>query len=237
MNRSEYFDEIMKIYPYNFLNHKEWVKSQYIKKKLNTKLVLNSKYKNNKEILESILYRYPIYYGNPTNMYNKDQVKKILNIDLDNMPDINHNIRYAITGKSIVMNNLMDIFVIHIWGINLESRYTYDFAKYISNDKLLRGIYSNSIKELIELILESALIYDTKNISKIHIKLPLIGLGQFIKTLYSEDDKEFARKCFYESLGKYLRKSKYNKIYIHLCIYDKRLINYRSFTEWDSTVG
>jgi len=232
--REQLFDKLMSIYNYGYLKHPSYVKqillTQWDLINNRTKLVIkNQLIIDSDKVLESLMLRYPVYFGEPmTNYYNSMKVKDCLNYNCTNLPT--HHLKYAIVGPVFTSKSIQKFNVIHVWGINLESRNTNDYPIYVNNNNLNVGLYNNAIKDLFDLIYQSAL-STTKNNQLIHIRIPLIGLGAYLNSCPSTD-KNLALSIFLNTLVSQL---KYSNIKVYLCIYDTFITNDLIFKQWYNT--
>ena len=164
------------------------------------KLFIYNYNKNNYNIedtINSLIYRYPVYMGkNTIKDYYPNRLKETLNYSIRDIRkiNINKNIRYGILGKTY-KNPTKNIdkkhrifWSYHIWGINLESTNTYDYFEFIN--KSTNKILNDKIKEyyliynnLFNSILSVALYIHNKTNKIVSIKMPLIGMGYYLKTI------------------------------------------------------
>ena len=160
-------------------------------------------------ILSAIKHRIPVYFGTErTDLFSWAKTTNIMKYSksdiMDNFRDIS-NTRYAIGGpvKYIGDTNVRNLrsnttyektmHILHIWGVNLESRTTPDFLmmknNFLNNDF---EIYYERQLELFNTIITASIDMAHKNNRpNVTIQAPLIGAGCYLKALNSIQK----RKC------------------------------------------
>jgi hypothetical protein len=151
------------------------------------------------QIKISLVTRYPSYYGeDKPELYHPKTVKAVLGYkpsDLEICPEL----RYAVAGPAWMRND-QKLWIVHVWGVNLEDEFTADYARYINADtgRLKRKIYRTTVRRMVTMMLEGALASEYPG--EIIVNVPLIGLGAYLTALNNPKDQAFARKVFFLEL-------------------------------------
>lgn len=181
----------------------------------------------NKAIRDAMWCRYPVYFGHPVDhMYKDKLVKKYLGYVPGNR-EIDGQIRYTICGLAFTDRRKL-IGVVHPWGINLESIDTSDYKHYLSTDGKLRvDKYKKTLHKMFLSIIHGALrlLENIPNKNKVHLRLPLIGLGAFMTTL-NYKQKQAARRAFKAALDSALDTYAEEQIDVYLLDYDNTIRNF-----------
>lgn len=91
----------------------------------------------NEEVQRSLVGRVPIHFGkDTTHLYSAPKYQRTIMNDskLPPLPASGPHPRYAVCGPSW-MRNMQKIWVVHLWGINLESDKTTDYTRFMSLPK------------------------------------------------------------------------------------------------------
>lgn len=226
------FRDIMKIYQHRvFVDDSQlfyWYNSQMEQIDQSTFIICQeSDFHRSKILLENLIFRVPIYYGNPVNVFNSINVKKTLGYDplKDTPRDL---CRFVIVGTTpmIYRNGVPGtIDVIHAFGINLESTETDDYHLFMNNDHLNIKKYRQTLYLILKMIITAAnkihnrqrLLGDTR---LINVRLPMIGLGAFLSTVSSKEYEEVIQ-AFGETLSEVVANNNNKEIQFTICIYDK----------------
>ena len=198
-DRHLFFDDVMSIYGYNFFSdhkHYDFVKQFYVKHgdKNNTLLIIN-KHDSVSEIKKSLVYRYSVFFGR--NQGNVEKIKNILGYNPSlKSKQVDTSIRYAIVGKVKTMN-YKEMYVIHTWGINFETKETDDYKRFTHKGRLNETLYAKGIRNMFRLIIKGALATCK---DKINLRIPLIGMGEYLNSLSSKDAGR-AKHIYYEQIS------------------------------------
>jgi hypothetical protein len=88
--------------------------------------------------------------------------------------------------------------VAHTWGVNLETRDTYDYRTYVDDDGKLRAAqYARTLLQTFESIIHGCMESHTR--TRTLIRMPKLGLGCYIQTL-EESDRQHAHRMFMDCL-------------------------------------
>jgi hypothetical protein len=241
-------EDVMPIYKFNFFHdklHYEFVKDMRHLQITNTPrnidlpqiYVPKTQRGTTKQLQNAIKYRVPVYYGTDrTDMFHWSKVSQLIGYTRNNISDDDRVIsktRYAIGGpvkylqglSGIVNDNserysVKTIHILHIWGVNLESRTTPDYLS-LKND-LLANSYQSYYDRQIEIfntIVKSSLhMAIINNKTGVNIQFPFIGAGCYLKAL-SNNQKN---KCINEIINAIMiTVSKMPKnVKMHLCIFN-----------------
>ena len=245
------FNQVLDIYRYSFFQepiHREFVREQYHTNFENvcgsTHLILPPHLGNSKkltatqinEITHSLLYRYPVYFGQPkTDYFNWKQIQHTIGYgktEADSLPDPVLNHRYAILGKVSVMSCEQPLvesrrateegpntWICHLWGVNLESTGTVDYQQLVANTELLdQRQYLDRQRDIFHLIVKSALVAKQQDHSDgVDIRIPMIGMGAFLSALPSHD-RIICQKIWLTALAEILRQLP-NQVHLNVCLY------------------
>lgn len=220
--------ELLKIYtyhPFESIQLENFVKKVWSKKsqEIHEEMIFvgNAKLMSS---LPSLLCRYPVYYGRPmTSMYSERKLSKVLK-GCPKETEIDESQRYVWGGPVDVMDengkclrkNLLS-YVFHTWGVNLESKETYDYNLYVKKGRLQRRPFKATVEIMLNQLLSGVgmIDYDGKDV---HIVIPQLGQGAFLSSLESAEDVEWIKKCFLNLLAKVSKT--YSYIQIHYCLFD-----------------
>jgi hypothetical protein len=166
------------------------------------------------EIAKTLLFRYPVYFGK----YREDWINvdkantvfpylpemKQMNIEPSTIYTLGSLIPSYINNKD---PNYKWIGMLHTWGINFESKDTYDYHRYHDeNGQIIFSLYETGVKEMLYTVVKAleTLVEKTYKISnkykRVHLRVPAIGLGAYLEAVSSEKDKETCRSIFKKSL-------------------------------------
>ena len=219
----EYVDKILSIYTFNFLKNKvkNLVKYAYINGiHKNTFLIKSNKLSSDENIHLSLKYRYPAYFGRIMYDYFDDsKLKEILHY---NTEDVNEKIteeidvesRYGICGPVDGIDHTgyirKDVWILHVWGINLETKNTADYHNIVINGNINTEKYYERCIELYATIKKAA--YEINKITnkKVKIIMPGIGQGAFLSSI---KDKGVAIRLHTESINNTFEKNNVYTVY------------------------
>ncbi len=237
----ERVDEILSIYTFDFLNNKvkNIVKHAYsngIYK--DTFLIKSNSFSSDDNIKLSLKYRYPTYFGKIMyNYFDDSQLKKVLHY---NTQDVNNKItgkidiesRYGICGPVEGIDNTgnirSDVWIIHVWGINLETTKTADYNYIVNNGKIIIQKYYERCLELYTTIREAAYNINKITDKKVKIIMPGVGQGAFLSSIQY---KNTAINLHLEAIDNTFKK---NNIYtVYYTDINKPLIK-SGVTPWDN---
>ncbi len=222
-NTEEYVDKILSIYTFDFLKNKvkNIVKHAYIDGTYkDTFLIKSNRLSSDENIKLSLKYRYPTYFGGIMyDYFNNYKLKKILHYDIE---DVNNKItkvvdvesRYGICGpvEGIDYTGYIrkDVWILHVWGINLETKNTSDYHNIVRNGKINIEKYYKRCNELYATIKKSA--YEINKITnkKVRIIMPGIGQGAFLSSI---KDKSVAIELHTESINNTFEKNNIYTVY------------------------
>jgi len=174
------------------------------------------------EALPSLLYRYPVYYGKPqTAFYSQARLRRLF--DPAKIKSVNPSIRYVWGGPVVLCDKSrnpesQDTYVLHTWGVNLESQTTDDYATYVNkrDGRLKRGLYTKTTKAMVKHILDASM--TAKNTATVaHVVMPQVGLGAFLRALTHFEDQEFAKNVLVNLLEDMV--PAYPALRVHYCVY------------------
>lgn len=188
---------------------------------------------SHKKVHESLLYRYPVYFGNPVRGYYSQSKLEDL-VDVAKIPKVDPSVRYILGGQVSLRDGSRrgkDTYVFHTWGINLESHLAEDYKTFVdTHGRLRREPYENLTVDIVTSLLYAAekLRVERKK-KRAHVVLPQLGLGAFLTGLKSKEDKEWAIQNFLNILVE--TSKNLPNIHIYYCIYNanrKRVIDFGS---------
>ena len=217
LSRQKWFERVLSIYTFEFLSHK--TKLMCLKAltnddtfeniQENTHLVVYNGEHHESDIQRSLWERVPVYFGKVMkSMFKAPQVEKLLDYEVSDK-SIDQNVRYVIAGPAYISEKKY-ISVVHVWGVNLEKKSTYDFKKYVKGKKLRTKLYRSTVCNLLNATFTAA-VMQLKNSGrkKAHVRLPLIGLGAFLEAI-SEKHKAKSSADFFSKLSSKLERNSPN---------------------------
>lgn len=238
------FTESMKMYNFDFYgdkDHYEFVKHiyKYYHNRLSSRTrvyVPDTQSASDDEIIDSLKYRYPVYYGKPiVDKYNWDHIINLLGYNVTNIqkdPDIVYRRRYAISGPVKIMKSSLDseyveVVITHVCGVNLENSNTADYNVLVKSKPGVNfDEYFARMKELFKLIVSSSdHTMRSEHRNGADIQMPLIGAGCFLRALSTTDRNKcviIIVRALFETINEM---PKY--ISLKLCIY-----NPNEFESW-----
>lgn len=168
-----------------------------------------------KALKDSLLYRYPVYFGRPMkDFYAKTLVRSSL------IEKVDPSVRYVLAGKVVLRNSLSNSsWVFHTWGINLESPTTHDYKTFVdSKGQLKKKKYKKLLTDILGALLYGAMVVCEKEKEKeATMVLPQLGLGAFLSSLSDPRQVDWCISSFLAILTSLA--DDYPKIKIHYCIY------------------
>jgi len=179
-------------------------------------------------VLNSLVLRYPVFYGNPVKgAYSPQLMKDALGYDPSYLPTITPPC-YAIMGPAFTSaKEIPKFWVLHTWGVNLENSSTFDAQRFVKNGILNRPAYHEAVYDMLKLIFTGAMHIE----GPVVIKLPLIGLGAFINACPPRD-KEFAIQIFFEGVVDILTMLRSDQIVVELMVFEESYCDYQVFKKW-----
>lgn len=265
--------------PFVTKDMEEWVK--HVWKLKNKRIHNNMIYAGNvsfQTAKKSLLYRYPVYYGyllfEKIDIYrfaslyppSKESEKNgHINSVINKVMRVNPFHRYVWggpvyvrtkSGKSIRTKRNQTTYVLHTWGVNLETPLTDDYKQFIDAEKYLRReAYASVTLKMLENIAKSIEIImngikKTRKKDQVHLVMPQIGAGAFLSALYYRSDYKFASTFLFNAvtytpnqksirdnsfilsrsvtrtLNRISRLFEKNNVHIHYCIYDGKTVNH-----------
>jgi hypothetical protein len=163
------------------------------------------KYKDVDEVLQSLLFRYPVYYGKPEpDRWNEEKAKRVLPyMRITQMIDnakrhpyaLGSIVRCAVNGDT---RNVKEIGVLHTWGVNFESDTTADFKEMVGieddGSRKFKAKGEDAYRERVEqtldnvframcLLIEQAKTINEQPIKMVVLRFPSLGLDTYLKGL------------------------------------------------------
>lgn len=152
-------------------------------------------------IMRNLIFRYPVWiaghYKNwPTNIFNQnppdwetDQLEakfgyNTTDVEREDKKDngVVNSVRFAIAGKVKVFSpgwtDSQNTYVIHVWGVNLESENQYDYEKFVENGQIKIDDWITETAKIIGLVIAAAT--NKAKGKDFIVRLPLIGIGAFL---------------------------------------------------------
>jgi len=175
------------------------------------------------DILKSLIYRYPVYFGEPRYDYFKDkEINDILGYTIKNIEEVDDICRYGILGKCYKIDH-STFWMYHVWGINLEKVETTDYKIYyndiIQNYNKIVNKYYTMYKKIIDSVYQAAKSLLNES-NTVHIKFPLVGMGAFLETINNKEIKQkIINKLLYFIYNKFIRKNNNDRILFTISIY------------------
>jgi endonuclease/exonuclease/phosphatase family metal-dependent hydrolase/nicotinic acid mononucleotide adenylyltransferase len=172
-----------------------------------TTIVVPRRAQSDKDILDSIKRRYPVFFGKPlVHLYNKKQVEEVLGYSVDKIDQTNAAARYAIVGPvSFEKEKKSQGWAVHVYGVNFEKKTTPDYLKFLNErgefqSDAAKTSYKNRLEEVFDLAVRGA--HHASQITglPVQLRMPKVGMGAFL-TEASEQTKERCREMFEDSLN------------------------------------
>lgn len=155
------------------------------------------------DIRDSLRLRYPVYFGQPmTQYYNTDAVVDLFGYNPTRIAhSVDPNVRYAVLGPAAVASNY-DIWVCHVWGVNLESKSTADYTRLVHDNggTLDVATYRATTGAMLSAVLASAEHVLVTDDLPVTIRIPAVGLGAFLKAITDGREKRAATSAFVDAL-------------------------------------
>jgi hypothetical protein len=226
------FSDIMSIYNYDFfgdIEHTKFVENVYNRfhKKLSkrTNIFIPFEQSGNTEALyELIKFRYPVYFGEPRiDLYSSNKLYNILGY---NEKDIKlpPNTRFSIAGPALIKpiknEKLKEVTIIHIWGVNFETKSTLDYSNLINADGTcnLDKYYKRQIELFRSIVSIAEYNMNQNGYNSVNIHLPLIGTGCFLKAISDADKKRCLDVIVTAIENTVYKLSRY--VFVKLCIFN-----------------
>eukprot|EP00386_Alphamonas_edax_P005460 GDKI01017604.1.p1 GENE.GDKI01017604.1~~GDKI01017604.1.p1 ORF type:complete len:410 (-),score=96.81 GDKI01017604.1:203-1360(-) len=208
-------------------------------------------------ILDSMVYRYPIYYGGHVSgsLSESADIKEVLGYEpvKEKMPPIEGGVRYAYGGWARVNKKGWEgkddgIAVVHVWGVNLESKGTHDFKTYVDphTHRLKTDTYKAVTKTTLHMACKAAVqsaarVGNTQGV--VCVRLPLIGLGAFLSALPNRADVNSAYAAFFQSITELLGDTVSTgdgvsvdtdlaRVRVTVCIFDQSVHKMDAYKHW-----
>lgn len=192
------YGEYIPIYGNSF-NPTAWYKGNLIKYSdlvLDTFAVVPGKSENNKQLLQSIFWRLPVYVGGSGPI--QDKFKKEFIFDFEEKRS-----GITIIGTAMAFKNSSPItekgrFISsHMFGLNFESQNTDDYNRYLDKkgnfkEEAIDAIQEELFSRYYVSMIATAKYMDLHKITKVEKCFPLIGMGAYLNSLNKKNkDKMF----------------------------------------------
>jgi hypothetical protein len=211
------FKKVLRVYTFEFLAPdfynlnksilKDSKKYQNIQNSLRLVLYGNDQKMNLSKIKNSLILRYPVYFGEPNIYdYNDKKLQSVLGYSSKNIESkVDKKIRYSISGKAYLKDQTKQIGIIHTWAVNFEKKSTHDYKTFINtNSRLKKKSYQKIISGMIQSLFEGAISLHS-NEDQITIRIPLLGLGAFISAINNNEDKNYMKMTFINMIAKWAK--------------------------------
>jgi len=203
-------NDVLSIYSYEFLGdpeHRAFVERTYLEKgpeiEGTMRLILHKQCAHDPEtVRRSVQLRYPVYYGRPEWLnFRKEVVSEVLGYDVAEAETVPHHIRYAIMGRAFTTDPSQTLYVIHLWGVNLETNITDDYKTFVKDGRLDVAAYRRTTGCMARMALEGAREAARQTKQGATLRVPAVGAGQFLNALTNPEDRQAARYALIEALA------------------------------------
>lgn len=147
-------------------------------------------------ILRSIKFRYPVYFGGPIKeKFHEKKLKQLFGYTLEDIEPDKTPARFGVVGPITFFNYPhLDGWAIHVWGVNFEKDETKDYKEMVvplletinletRNLEEFKTKYKKRQIELLNMILRGAIYASEKSRKRVQLRMPAIGMGAFLGTV------------------------------------------------------
>ena len=244
--RVEWFNNVLSIYSFRFFAFKrteELVRQTlfrddyYNKMKESCVWVAASTPAYKKQIVESLIHRFPVYMG-------KKLVEGWVNIPnmlkhfpyLENETDATNQIIYTM-GSLIPCyekgsDNIRLIGMLHTWGVNFEKDESPDYKKMVHDGVVDHALYRKRVREMFATIFKASSKF--RFTGPYEIRIPALGLGAYLAGLKNGAEKNKCKTIFMEELLDASTKLNDSNATVYFCDLDRN--NYDLLPSSNTTV-
>jgi len=162
-------------------------------------------------IQDSLQYRIPVYFGRIcSDMFKDAALKKVCGYKAkEGLAKIDPSIRYAICGRVLATSKSVAkpkyAYVSNVWGVNFETRDTWDYKHYTTGaGRIRRKLYQQTQDEMANLIVQSGIhAMQDSGANTCDLLVPMIGMGAFLTSIENEADRKWAVETLVGSLWKH----------------------------------
>ncbi|KAI9088727.1 hypothetical protein DFS34DRAFT_598268 [Phlyctochytrium arcticum] len=180
-------------------------------------------------ISDSLRYRIPVYFGKICyDMFDDAVLKKICGYSAaEGDARIQREVRYVVCGQVLATSakclEPKTAFVAHAWGINFESRTTWDYAHFVDlkSGKIIRERYAKTQAEMCRMMVRAGeyALKASPAATYCDLLVPMIGMGAFMSALRDNDDRDWALQTLIQQLDDAAAQSLSSKKDIRIIFY------------------
>ena len=212
LKRIEWLNNVLSIYNFPFFDGKsrteELVRQTlfrddyYNKMKESCVWVAASTPAYKKQIVESLIHRFPVYMGKKLlSWMNSDKMLKHFPYLRNESDDANHIIYTLgsfVPSYQTGSDNIRLIGMLHTWGVNFEKDESPDYKKMVHDGIVDRDGYRQRVRDMFSTIFKASRKLRFKG--RYELRIPALGLGAYLSGLKSENEKNKCKNIFMEEL-------------------------------------
>ncbi len=192
----QFLNNVLSIYQYNFLEfainyvYKIWQSTKFSKINNSAKLIVSSNVPY-KSIIDHLVYRHPIHINGPQySDINLKRLKLFMGLTRDLISNIQNdsNIKYGIIAQTPILQHSQSIqqrkvWILHTWGVNLESRFTTDANYVFSSGSFSSRKYLHLLQNMFDIIENGCIYVHSKTKKNIVLRITKLGFGAWINEM------------------------------------------------------
>eukprot|EP00997_Jenningsia_sp_PLL12_P004503 NODE_1914_length_1036_cov_103.139818_g1556_i0.p1 GENE.NODE_1914_length_1036_cov_103.139818_g1556_i0~~NODE_1914_length_1036_cov_103.139818_g1556_i0.p1 ORF type:complete len:298 (+),score=82.31 NODE_1914_length_1036_cov_103.139818_g1556_i0:29-895(+) len=155
----------------------------------------------------SLVYRLPVYFGmTRSDFFSADRMRQVMGYkytDAEQLMKLRTQSypKYVVVGKVYVADpvyHLGSYYVLHAWGINLESKDTTDYKRFFGSGSFDEQGYREEMRTLVHNIIDGVVWASSGR--PVTLRMGAIGMGAFLKQM-PEKYRETAMQLLWRSLA------------------------------------
>jgi len=212
VKRIEWLNKVLSIYNFPFFDGKsrteELVRQTlfrddyYNRMKESCVWVAASTPKNKKQIVESLIHRFPVYMGKKllSWMNSATMLKHFpyLRNESDATNDIIYTLGSLVPSYEKGSDKIRLIGMLHTWGVNFEKDESPDYKKMVHDHKVDVDAYRQRVRDMFATIFKAS--RKLRFSGRYELRIPALGLGAYLSGLKSEEEKNKCKNIFMEEL-------------------------------------
>jgi hypothetical protein len=245
VKRVEWLKNVLSIYNFGFFAFKrteELVRQTlfrddyYNKMKESCVWVAASTPSYKKQILESLVYRFPVYMGEKLLdwMTIPNMLKQFpyLHNETDATNDIIYTLGSLIPCYEKGSDKIRLIGMLHTWGVNFEKNTSPDYKKMVHDGIVDLLLYRQRVREMFATIFKAS--HKLRFTGPYELRIPALGLGAYLSGLKNGAEKNKCKNIFMEELLDASTKLNDSNCKVYFCDLDRN--NYDLLPSSNTTV-
>ena len=212
IKRIEWLNNVLSIYNFPFFDDKSRTEEivrqtlfrddYYNKMKESCVWVAASTPKNKKQIVESLIHRFPVYMGQKLLSWMNSATMLKHFPYLRNESDATYHIIYTmgsfVPSYEKGSDKIRLIGMLHTWGVNFEKNTSPDYKKMVRDGVVDIDKYRQRVRDMFATIFKAS--RKLRFSGRYEIRIPALGLGAYLSGLTDEAEKNKCKNIFMEEL-------------------------------------